>query len=382
MHQLRFGLPRQRGVLSGLQRLPPRRRVRHLPRLPGRGLHSLPLPQQEPRMRAVPRRQHEGRARRRTHHRQLPERALPRDHPHRHGRGVRHRGARRARGRGERDLQRLSLARPAQGAHGRHHRRRKQPTAPTSAAASATTTSAPSARRRSWPTGRAGRARPATRWDPARRCTRSTAPTRSRRPTPSGCADTDTGCHEGDDLHAMHADAPKTCSGSSAEGEPACHALGVDALAPSATSCGGTAEESCHRAGTSGTYEHENGDVHAPTSRAASRATFSGVACGACHQMSPDGRSLIAEHALATSEMTLVPDDGCRNCHNTPASATAVEDEWPSSSTSFACEACHGREGLDAVHARGHLGLARIGERRLRVERPGLPPHVRPQLGR
>ena len=149
----------------------------------------------------------------------------------------------------------------------------------------------------------------------------------------------------------MHADAPKTCSGFSAEGEPACHALGADALAPVATSCGGTGEESCHRAGAKGTYEHENSDVHSPTSRAASRATFAGVACGACHQMSPNGSSLITEHDLATSEKTLVPSDGCRNCHNAPASTTAVIDEWPSGSTSFACEACHGRQGLDAVHA-------------------------------
>jgi len=165
-----------------------------------------------------------------------------------------------------------------------------------------------------------------------------------------GCADSGSGCHEGEDLHLSHVDLPKRCSGSAAKGEPSCHKLGTEALAPTATSCGGTADSSCHRAGTSGSYQHDDSDAHSPTDDTAASAVFDGVPCGSCHYMAADGKSLTTEHTQPTSAMTLVPDNECQNCHNSPASADAIDDEWAARDTADACQACHGHAGLAGVH--------------------------------
>lgn len=173
-------------------------------------------------------------------------------------------------------------------------------------------------------------------------------------PAPSedspGCTQSGTGCHEEGDLHQIHVDTPKDCSGSAEKGEPECHKLGTEALKPTAKTCGGSSD-SCHQAGSSGTYRHDDvSKVHSPDDDTAASALYNGVACGRCHFMSDDGKSLVTEHALATSARTLVEDDDCRNCHNAEASADALEDEWAARNSTGACQACHGRAGLSAVH--------------------------------
>ena len=166
-----------------------------------------------------------------------------------------------------------------------------------------------------------------------------------------GCAESDSGCHEGADLHQLHADTPKNCSGSADEDEPGCHTLATEALKPTATSCGSGSDDSCHMAGSSGTYRHEDvSKVHSPDNDAAASAKFNGVACGRCHHMSDNGKSLITEHALPTSARTIVEEDDCRNCHNASASADALDDEWSARNSTGACQACHGRAGLSAMH--------------------------------
>jgi hypothetical protein len=173
-----------------------------------------------------------------------------------------------------------------------------------------------------------------------------------------GCADTDSGCHEGADLHKLHADKPTSCSGSAKKGEPGCHKTGAEALLPTAKTCGGTGKDSCHRTDQSGTYTHKKArDAHAPSTWIAARATVDGVACGDCHYMAPDGHSLLNEHDRATSAHTIVPGDSCRNCHASPASADALADKWSAKSEAGACEACHGHAALPPVHAADVSGV-------------------------
>lgn len=188
----------------------------------------------------------------------------------------------------------------------------------------------------------------------------ASAPMHSTKVAPSvsasesaGCANSGSGCHDTNDLHAIHADAPRHCSGSAAKGEPACHTLGTEAELPTAKGCGGTGQDSCHRAGPSGTYQHKHVDTtHSPSNQtAASNRSFYNVPCGSCHLMAANGTSLIDEHALPTSAKTLHPADNCRNCHNNAASTAAVDDKWAAADTPEACAACHGTQGLAAPHS-------------------------------
>lgn len=165
------------------------------------------------------------------------------------------------------------------------------------------------------------------------------------------CGESGSGCHEINDLHALHPDKPETCSGSAVEGELGCHDLELQSHEPTATTCGADAE--CHLAyeGESG---HENMAIHSPETNTPARdASYHSTPCGACHFMDPDGRSLIVEHDLATSARSLVSGDGCRNCHNDPASLAAIENDWEDRDTTGACDACHGLEDLDPVHSGG-----------------------------
>lgn len=169
--------------------------------------------------------------------------------------------------------------------------------------------------------------------------------------SPLGCGESGAGCHEGNMLHDLHRDVPKNCSGSAVEGEPGCHELGKESLNPTVSTCGGPAAESCHPAGADGTYTHKKVDAtHSPsTNAAASDTNYFAEQCGGCHSMAPNGKSLISEHGLATSARS-ESDDPCLNCHNNPASTIAVAEAWPEKSRARACEACHGRDGLDPVH--------------------------------
>lgn len=166
----------------------------------------------------------------------------------------------------------------------------------------------------------------------------------------AGCATSGDGCHGERDIHAAHADKPANCSGSAAKGEPGCHNLDAQADKPLATTCGESGAGSCHRA-VGGAFQHENENVHAPTTDVpASDTSFASTACGSCHRMDPDGTSLIDEHDLATSARSSEPANGCANCHNDPASVATVKDDWSARNTGEACESCHGAKGLDAPH--------------------------------
>lgn len=168
--------------------------------------------------------------------------------------------------------------------------------------------------------------------------------------TQVGCTGSGDGCHESNDLHALHADAPQNCSGTAADGERACHDLEREAAKPKARSCGGE-DADCHRAYTEdGKEGHKDAEAHSPTSAvAASDTSFYGVACGSCHFMAPDGRSLIDEHERASSDRS-TDSDACRNCHNDTSATTAIVEKWPDRDTTDACLACHGQDGLSAPH--------------------------------
>jgi len=173
-----------------------------------------------------------------------------------------------------------------------------------------------------------------------------------------GCTGSGSGCHDDGDLHSLHVDTPADCSGSAKKGEPGCHQLGTEALKPTAKTCGADSEDSCHPAGSSGTYKHDKvSTVHSPDDNTAASATFNGVACGRCHYMSDNGKSLVTEHALPTSAKTLVPEDNCQNCHNSVSSADAIDNKWAARNSTQACQECHGRAGLDSVHGTDVSGV-------------------------
>ncbi|MBI5232491.1 MAG: hypothetical protein HY876_10050, partial [Coriobacteriales bacterium] len=167
------------------------------------------------------------------------------------------------------------------------------------------------------------------------------------------CGSTGTGCHEGNDLHALHPDAPKTCSGSSADGEPGCHELDTEAKKPTAVTCGGKGEQTCHLGYRNTDSSHKNyKKAHAPKLQVAAEDTsYEDIACGSCHRMGADSPSLTEEHALATSERTATPKDACRNCHAHPASQETLDDGWEARDDTEACSTCHGHEGLGEGHA-------------------------------
>ncbi len=168
----------------------------------------------------------------------------------------------------------------------------------------------------------------------------------------AGCAATGSGCHDVDDLHLLHPDAPETCSGSAAEGEAGCHDLEVESHAPTARACGGGDAGACHQPYANDLYTHKNDRTnHSPKSPTPANGRYEGVACGSCHYMSTDGTSLVTEHDLATSARTNDTENSCRNCHNDPASLEAIEGDWSVRDTSYACSTCHGSTGLDAAHS-------------------------------
>lgn len=169
---------------------------------------------------------------------------------------------------------------------------------------------------------------------------------------PLGCGNTGVGCHTGANLHELHATLPSNCSGSARPGEPGCHVLGGDPLKPTATTCGGTGADSCHRVGASGTYDHNNSAfAHSPNNNVpASDTSYYAVACGSCHHMQPNGVSLIDEHGIPTSAKTVDPNNVCFNCHRDSASQTAIKNRWATRNTTSACLACHGNPGLPLPH--------------------------------
>jgi hypothetical protein len=171
---------------------------------------------------------------------------------------------------------------------------------------------------------------------------------------PLNCGSTGTGCHADNDIHAMHADTPKTCTGSTAKGEPGCHDLKVQASKPTAKGCGAEAA-ACHGAYVNDGYSHKrDAAVHSPKSGGpAADTSYHKTRCGDCHRMDANGTSLSDEHAIATSSKSKVPGNDCRNCHNDPASQLAITDKWPERDTRDLCSTCHGGYDLPSAHSRG-----------------------------
>jgi len=178
-----------------------------------------------------------------------------------------------------------------------------------------------------------------------------------------GCGETGQGCHADNDLHALHADAPKNCSGSAETSGSVCHVIGTEALNPTATTCGGTEDKTCHVDYQNTEYSHKkDATLHAPkTSVPARDVSYYDTACGGCHRMGADGTSLVDEHAIATSAKSDVPSDNCANCHNSDASVLTVKDSWVERDTTGSCSACHGNEGLAAAHE-GDLTAPHVAE--------------------
>lgn len=168
--------------------------------------------------------------------------------------------------------------------------------------------------------------------------------------SPRKCGETGSGCHTTSDLHLVHPDAPKQCSGSAAKGEPGCHDLELQAHKPTAKSCGG-GSKTCHAPYVNDDYSHKRDrEAHSPEGTApASDSSFYDTPCGDCHWMAPDGTSLVTEHAMATSQGS---SDNCRGCHSHKASTEAVAEGWPGRDGTRACSACHGKAGLGSAHER------------------------------
>ena len=169
----------------------------------------------------------------------------------------------------------------------------------------------------------------------------------------ASCGTTGAGCHDGNDLHALHPDKPATCSGSAAEGEPACHDFEAEPKTPVVTACG-TGEGNCHPDYLNDEYSHTDDDVvHAPESRSQASATYTdrtsgvSVTCGSCHTT-----DIGIEHARRNS---VIAGDTCLGCHNkNETTVAAVMGDWPASDTAAACATCHG----DSIH--GAIGSAHV----------------------
>ncbi len=169
--------------------------------------------------------------------------------------------------------------------------------------------------------------------------------------SPLSCGRTGVGCHDVNDLHAMHKDRPKSCAGSAEEGERSCHVIGSEAAKPRAVTCGGAGAGACHRLYENDTYSHDrDSQVHSPQGRLLLDTSYGGTACGDCHRMADDGTSLIEEHDQPTSANSGDPSNVCTNCHNHPASVATIREGWVERATSQACSTCHGTRGLPAAH--------------------------------
>lgn len=165
-----------------------------------------------------------------------------------------------------------------------------------------------------------------------------------------GCGDTGDGCHAGNDLHVLHPDAPATCSGSAAEGEPGCHDLQVQAHKPTATSCG-PGDGSCHPGYRNTVYAHKE-DASTHVSNRQQGATFYdalsgvGMTCGVCH-----AADLNVEHGRSHSPLA---GDTCQGCHNdSETTVRVVKESWTERDSAQACAACHGNrkhENVGTVH--------------------------------
>ena len=172
----------------------------------------------------------------------------------------------------------------------------------------------------------------------------------------AGCGDIGIGCHSGNKLHALHPNAPKTCSGAAADGEPGCHDLGTQAPRPTEAACGG--EGTCHPTYVNTEYSHKSdADAHSAAEGRQGAATLidrrSGVTvtCAVCHSM-----DIGMEH---TRPNAVLAGDACLGCHNaSEQTAAVVKASWPERESTDACAACHGDDihgGMDGAHVAAQL---------------------------
>ncbi len=154
----------------------------------------------------------------------------------------------------------------------------------------------------------------------------------------AGCGSTGEGCHSVTDLHALHPNAPATCSGSAAEGEPGCHDLGLQSHEPTVTACA-TGEGACHPAYVKDDYSHKNdASMHVATRQGSAvwvdPASGVRITCASCHSS-----DLGIEHGRSHVGFG---SDACRQCHNkNETTIRAVRESWPEREAADACTTCH-----------------------------------------
>lgn len=165
----------------------------------------------------------------------------------------------------------------------------------------------------------------------------------------AGCGSTGEGCHNLTDLHALHPNAPATCSGSAAEGEPGCHDLELQSHEPTVTACA-TGEGACHPAYVKDDYSHkDDASVHVATAQGSAvwvdPASGVRLTCASCHSSDlgiEHGRSHVGFGA-----------DACQQCHNkNETTIRAVRESWPDRETADACTTCHADKhgSVNSVH--------------------------------
>ncbi len=166
-----------------------------------------------------------------------------------------------------------------------------------------------------------------------------------------GCGETDAGCHDNTDVHSLHPNLPKDCSGSDAKGEPGCHDLALQSHEPTVTACG--TADACHAEYLNDDYGHDDDrDVHSPESDdVASNRAFGGTPCGSCHRTAGDGQSLVSEHERPNNALAGASPNTCEACHNANDTTVAlVQEGWDSRHLADACEACHDGGAVASRH--------------------------------
>jgi len=177
----------------------------------------------------------------------------------------------------------------------------------------------------------------------------------------ASCGDTGAGCHDDNNLHSLHADAPKDCSSAAKKGDPGCHDLSLQSHEPTVTACG-TGDDTCHTTYVNEDYSHKADKKQHSAGRAqASSMRFGDSSCDDCHQITDNGMSLVSEHERPNNTIASASPSTCDACHNgSDATVDAVRENWPQRAGDAACEACHKNAIITARHtsAEAHDGRA------------------------
>ena len=250
-------------------------------------------------------------------------------------------------------VQRLPLPRPAQGAH----RRSRRPRTARTADCRLRRVPQRHPRRTAWPRSLAD-------WK-SRRCedchTEGVLVADARRDVAAaveataalGCGATGTGCHDGNDVHALHPDTPANCSGSGGQGR---------AGMPQPRGRGGRSRPRRRAASSADGLPLALPERGASRTRRtprctrrrrtvpASDASYHGIACGECHFMDADGVQP-AERARAVDlgEDAASPTTRAGTATTIRPRPQAIADELARARTpSTRCDDCHGTSGPEA----------------------------------